>query len=242
MQKCFRFGAHKSGRISCSLCHDVLINALLLMYYWIFSNKEPVLYVVYVYIMTINVSELKKIEKNFVSYRSESPGQVMLFILSWLYLVLQQLPKESWTRLWLAYDNMCSLVKLRLSQAPLPLPSPYNMMWLKLNKCIDSLHLRNHTEKFCQTDLNPALIGQMHPDIKESKNTQAAEQVFIWLGRFKKIVCSMTKTHHLFFLHRMVRRRNCYTSQCYKDGRKPVLPGVKIRWSCLLQCWQLFCI
>ena len=28
------------------------------MYYWIFSNKEPVLYVVYVYIMTINVSEL----------------------------------------------------------------------------------------------------------------------------------------------------------------------------------------
>ena len=29
------------------------------MYYWIFSNKEPVLYVVYVYIMTINVSELK---------------------------------------------------------------------------------------------------------------------------------------------------------------------------------------
>ena len=30
------------------------------MYYWIFSNKEPVLYVVYVYIMTINVSELKK--------------------------------------------------------------------------------------------------------------------------------------------------------------------------------------
>ena len=28
------------------------------MYYWIFSNKEPVLYVVYVYIMTINVSEI----------------------------------------------------------------------------------------------------------------------------------------------------------------------------------------
>ena len=55
MQKCFRFGAHKSGRISCSLCHDVLINALLLIYYWVFSSKEPVLYVVYGYIMTINV-------------------------------------------------------------------------------------------------------------------------------------------------------------------------------------------
>ena len=55
MQKCFRFGAHTSGRIFCSLCHDVLINVLLLIYYWIFSSKEPVLYVFYVYIMTINV-------------------------------------------------------------------------------------------------------------------------------------------------------------------------------------------
>ena len=70
MQKCFRFGAHKPGRISCSLCHDVLINALLLMYYCIFSNKEPVLYVVYVYIMTINVSELNFwIENWFAVFR-----------------------------------------------------------------------------------------------------------------------------------------------------------------------------
>ena len=52
---CFRFGGHKSGRISCSPCHDVLTNALLLKFYWVFSCKEPVLYVVYVYIMIINV-------------------------------------------------------------------------------------------------------------------------------------------------------------------------------------------
>ena len=36
------------------------------MYYWVFSNKEPVLYVVYVYIMTINVCFL--IEKKWQIY------------------------------------------------------------------------------------------------------------------------------------------------------------------------------
>ena len=30
------------------------------MYYWVFSSKEPVLYVVYVYIMTINVFWIEK--------------------------------------------------------------------------------------------------------------------------------------------------------------------------------------
>ena len=34
------------------------------MYYWIFSSKEPVLYVFYVYIMTINVFWIEKIELN----------------------------------------------------------------------------------------------------------------------------------------------------------------------------------
>ena len=53
MQMWFRFAAHKSERISCTLCHHVLINAMLLVYYWVFSSKEPALYV-YVYIMTIN--------------------------------------------------------------------------------------------------------------------------------------------------------------------------------------------
>ena len=36
------------------------------MYYWVFSSKEPVLYVVYAYIMTMNVFELKKKIKNWI--------------------------------------------------------------------------------------------------------------------------------------------------------------------------------
>ena len=55
-------------------------------------------------------------------------------------------------------------------------------------------------------------------------NTEAGEQTFIWVARFKHILCSMNKIHHLFYLHRMIRRRNEYTEKCYKLGKKPVLP------------------
>lgn len=159
--------------------------------------------------------------------RSESPGQVFVFLLAWLYLTVRDIPVTSWGKLWLAYDNMCALVKLRAAQSPLPLPPPYNQMWNKINKVIDGLHIKNHTEHTCHTDLHPDNIGEMHPDIKDTKNTQAGEQTFVWLGRYKKIVCSMHKTHHLFYVHRMVKRRNSYTAKCYQRGRKPILPGIR---------------
>ena len=51
-------------------------------------------------------------------------------------------------------------------------------------------------------------------------NTQVGEQTFVWIGRFKHILCSMNKPHHLFYLHRMVLGRNRYTARCYKHGKK----------------------
>ena len=35
--------------------------------------------------------------------------------------------------------------------------------------------------------------------------------------------------HHLFYLHRMVRRRNKYVEKCYKLGRKPIWPHKKTK-------------
>lgn len=64
-----------------------------------------------------------------------------------------------------------------------------------------------------------------HPNF----NTMAAEQTFVWLSRFKKILAAMGKTHHLFYLHRMVKIRNRYTELCYRCGRKPLLPTCKNR-------------
>ena len=47
-----------------------------------------------------------------------------------------------------------------------------------------------------------------------------------WLSRFKKIVNSMSQTHHLFYVHRMAQRRNKYTGRCRQRGVNTLLPGI----------------
>ena len=85
-------------------------------------------------------------------------------------------------------------------------------------------HLPNHVNPECHTLYSPRRLKEKCPDA----NTQAGEQMFVWLGRFKHILCAMNKQHHLFYLHRMVRRRNAYTVKCYKAGKKPILPRSKL--------------
>jgi len=133
------------------------------------------------------------------------------------------MPEERWEDVILCYDNMCHLDGLTVAKQPLPLPAPFDQMWIKIQKIIDSLHIRNHIDKRCQELYSPQSIKRDHPDY----NTMAAEQTFVWLSRFKRILAAMTKTHHLFYLHRMVKIRNRYTELCYKCGRKPLLPTCK---------------
>jgi hypothetical protein len=154
-------------------------------------------------------------------------GQVFLIIVSWLYLVLKDIPRSAWGTVWLAYDNMCQLIKMKATVKPLPLPSPYSHMWMVINKIIDALHVKNHVDPECQTKLHPDNFAKMNPELKDTKNTQAGEQTFVWLGRYKNIVCSMPKVHHLFYIHRMVKRRNRYSANCYRAGLKPLLPSVR---------------
>jgi hypothetical protein len=47
-------------------------------------------------------------------------------------------------------------------------------------------------------------------------------------SRYKKVLNSMKKTHFHFVLHRLIKGRNRYTSICYKQNRKPLLPSAKI--------------
>ena len=58
-------------------------------------------------------------------------------------------------------------------------------------------------------------------------NTPVAEQTFTWAARFKKIICAMPQRHAFFYYHRMVTRRNRYTSRCHKNKRTPYLPKVR---------------
>ena len=66
--------------------------------------------------------------------RSESPSQVFVIVVEWLYEVLQHLPEDKWEQLVIAYDNMCHLNSLRAAQSPLPLPPPYDQMWIRVTK------------------------------------------------------------------------------------------------------------
>lgn len=96
-------------------------------------------------------------------------------------------------------------------------------MWQDIQKIIDSLHIKNHIDEQCKEMYSPKKLKEDHPDY----NTMVCEQTFAWMSRYKKIVCSMPKVHHHFYLHRMVKRRNSYVSFCYSNGCRPLSPSIK---------------
>ena len=89
-----------------------------------------------------------------------------------------------------------------------------------LIQIVDELHFRNHVDQTCRATYNPAQVKAEKPDL----NFMVAEQTFSWLTKFRRILCAMPKTHHLFYLHRLVKRRNKYTELCHGIKRSPLLP------------------
>ena len=70
----------------------------------------------------------------FSQIRSESPSQVFLVIIAWLFEILKDIPVEEWEEIVLSYDNMCHVNSMKVAQSPLPLPEPYDTMWIKITK------------------------------------------------------------------------------------------------------------
>ena len=153
-------------------------------------------------------------------YRSEGPAQVFLIVLMWMVSAFKDLTREERKSKILSYDNMCHLDSLRVARNPLPLPGDLKYIWSDIRKIIDSLHIKNHKDKKCHEVYNPDKIKESNPTF----NTMSCEQTFSWLSRYKKLLASMGKCHHHFFLHRIVKRRNKYISFCYANGRRPVQP------------------
>ncbi|XP_071125993.1 uncharacterized protein [Mytilus edulis] len=157
-------------------------------------------------------------------YKSESPSQVFVQIVNVLYMETAHMTpeeqEEAIKKYIISYDNICHLDKLKAAQQDLPLPSPLNKIWKLVTKIIDRLHIRNHKDKQCQQKYNPENV------LTKKHNTMAAEQLFSWASRFKKIVNMMTQSHHMFYLHRMFQRRNKYTGHCRQKGIEPLLPNV----------------
>jgi hypothetical protein len=117
-------------------------------------------------------------------------------------------------------DNMCNLEKMHATKQRLPLPEPYDRMWSIIQKVIDSFHLGNHKNHECREFYNPDRIKKVHN--LETANTQSCEITFSWLGKFKHMVFKMPKSHHLFFLHRLIVRRNNYLERTRAAGRTPL--------------------
>ena len=110
--------------------------------------------------------------------------------LKWLQTLvhLQSLDKKDLKSMYLAYDNMCNVTRLNVAKHALPLPPPMNEAWLDMNKIIDSFHLPNHVNPECKERYSPKSLKEQYP----AANTQAGEQTFVWLGRFKHIICVLS--------------------------------------------------
>ena len=67
-------------------------------------------------------------------FSSESCSQVFTILLVWLLRVVESIPRDKWGSVVLAYDNMCHLDSLKVARKPLPLPKPFDEMWLAITK------------------------------------------------------------------------------------------------------------
>ncbi len=117
----------------------------------------------------------------FVVFRSESPSQVFLIVITWIYNTLKGIPINLWGKVVLVYDNMCHLDGLRAAKSAFPFPKPWDTMWQVIGKVIDCFHYGNHTDKNCKVKYNPESC------LLNDDNSEVAEQTFIWAGRFKKL-------------------------------------------------------
>ncbi len=80
---------------------------------------------------------------------------------------------------------------------------------------IDGLHIRNHKGD-CAEKYSHERLRKQYP----LANTMVAEQTFVWLNRYKKILAAMPK-------YRLISRRNRYTIRHWQIGSSPVLPGIR---------------
>ena len=157
-------------------------------------------------------------------YNSESPTQVAMILIAFLCEVLKDVKPELWSKMYLSYDNMCNVDRLKLLKEALPLAGKFSEIWLRIGKVIDPLHIKNHKRPECKTLYPPEKVRQDWPEA----NLMVAEQTFCWMGRFKKILNSMGKNHFHFVLHRLVKKRNKYTEYCHEVGKYPLLPSAKL--------------
>jgi len=162
-------------------------------------------------------------------YRSEDPTQVSLPTIKFCSLIIQVCTVAMISTIFLFYDNMCNLERLKLWDCnPKDFTKEARLgfsVFNRINKGVDALHIKNHVRVECRNEY-PKVIENLRSTF-ERPNTEAAEQTFVWLGRFKRLLNSMSKRKHHFFLHSLVRERNEYTEWCFSLNITPKLPQAR---------------
>ena len=75
-------------------------------------------------------------------YRSESPSQIFVFLINFLRHKLKDVPADQWNQVFVAYDNMCNVDRMKAAKEDLPFEAPFNKQWISISKIIDVFHLK----------------------------------------------------------------------------------------------------
>ena len=79
-----------------------------------------------------------------------------MILIAFFCEVLKDVKPELWSKMYLSYDNMYSIVpysiviylfnedRLKFLREALPLVGKFLEIWPTIGKCIDSLHIKNH--------------------------------------------------------------------------------------------------
>ena len=90
-------------------------------------------------------------------------------MLTLLCLLFKDIPRQLQNQVWISYDNMCNVVKMRAAQRSLrPSFGKFSDVWKETNKMIDGLHISNHKDAFCKEQLGPDRFDRMYLDLKET--------------------------------------------------------------------------
>ena len=114
----------------------------------------------------------------------------------------------------LAYDDACHLgmfLTNRMGRFGYSLVAHLLLFVKKLELVCDRFHWRNHTGEWCKRNVNPKNSTKLGP----KTNTEAAENTFVWLSKYKFIFKHMNKARFNFTMLWLFHERNQWLcAQC----------------------------
>jgi hypothetical protein len=141
-------------------------------------------------------------------FGSESLSQVHLFLFDVHFRHMLPVPEV------LAYDDACHLgmfLTNRMGRFGYSLVAHLLLFVKKLELVCDRFHWRNHTGEWCKRNVNPKNSTKLGP----KTNTEAAENTFVWLSKYKFIFKHMNKARFNFTMLWLFHERNQWLcAQC----------------------------